>query len=417
MLEFEVSGSVSAYPTTRIKVVGVGGAGGNTLNALLATGTHAIDYIAINTDAQALELSRAHHKLRIGEKITKGRGAGASPEVGKAAAEEDKAQIIEALKDADIIFLTGGLGGGTGSGALPVITQALKELDILTVCIVTKPFAFEGKRRMQIADQVEAILRDNVDTLITIHNEKLLTTAEQNMSLVEAFGVVNTVIGDCVRSIVDIIMKPGHINVDFSDVKTIMKGMGAALMGTGRASGDSRAEHAALAAIASPFLDHLSITGARSVLINVAGNSSLGIHEVNQAASIITQEVDARATIIIGSVIDESMGNEVSVTVIATGFHTPAAASAQSDPVYHPFLSSSFAAQQRSEQPAAPQAATPIRQEQADVLAKDHPLRDILPSLEKRLKEQYAMNQDELEIPTLLRKLIKEQQALNNNKS
>lgn len=396
MLEFEISRTVPAtYPTTRCALVGVGGAGGNTINALVASGSEGITCIAINTDAQALELSRAHERIRIGNQTTKGRGAGSHPELGKAAAEEDLQRILEVVGNFDLVFLVGGLGGGTASGALPVIAQALKEKDILTICFATKPFSFEGKRRAQIADHAAMLLQTAVDTLITIPNETLLHMHKENdFSLIDAFSVINGIVGDCARNIVDIIMKPGHINVDFADVKTIMKGMGPALMGTARARGADRALQAAHAALSSPFLDSMSIRGARSVLINISGNSSLGIHEIRQAASRITEDMDEQATIIIGSVIDEMMGEDLCVTVIATNLPSM---QRHQDKAY-PFTQT------------APQY-THIAQEQNPGLSKEHPLRDMLPSLEKRLKEHYALNQDELEIPSLLRKLIKEQQS------
>jgi len=404
MLDFEISGSVvPASPSTRCAVMGVGGAGGNTINAIINAGAEGLTCIAVNTDAQALDISRATHRIRIGNKITNGRGAGSHPEIGRAAAEEDLNQILEAVHGVDVVFLTGGLGGGTGSGALPVIAQALKERDILTVCLAIKPFSFEGKRRLQIADHANALLQTTVDTLVTISNEKLLSLNNSaELSQVDAFGIINGVISDCIRSIVDIMIKPGHINVDFADLKTIMKGMGPALMGNARARGSDRAEQAAHAALSSPFFDPLQIRGSRSVLINVTGNQSLGLQEIHQAASRVTEDVDEQATIIIGSVIDETMGDEMSVTVIATGFPT---AQRTSEKMYQPFSSQQLHTTSQTAQERA--------REQDMALTKEHPLRDMLPSLEKRLKEHYALNQEELEIPTLLRKLMKEQQSNN----
>lgn len=417
MLEFEVTGSsvVQEFSATRVVVVGVGGAGGNTVNALLSKHHEGYQCMVINTDAQALDASRAPHRLRIGARTTKGRGAGADPELGRAAAEEDLAQIIEAIGDAELVFLTGGLGGGTGTGALPVIAQALKERDILTVCIVTKPFSFEGKRRMLVADQAEVSLRAAVDTLITIPNEKLMqinASVAQSLSLMDAFGMVNTLVGDCVRGIVDIIVRPGHINVDFADVKMVMKGMGAALMGTARAAGEDRALQAAHAAVTSPFLDGISMRGARSVLINVTGGNSLGLHEVQRAVARITEDCDEHATIIIGSVIDDAMGDEVAITVLATGFAATAHKGAPVDFVPRP---TALSEQQLADQKAALAKNHPLR----EILSRDAVLRDAGPretlhrdmasDLEKRLREQYALSQEELEVPTLLRKLLKEQ--------
>jgi len=398
MLTFEVAAkAITPNPSTRIKVVGVGGAGGNTINTLLKHSPDLVEYIVINTDAQAIALSHAPQKLRIGHQATHGRGSGANPDIGRAAAEEDLAAIIAMLDDADMVFLIGGLGGGTGSGAIPVIAHALRERNILTVCIVTKPFGFEGRRRMQVADQSEGALADSVDALITIPNEKLLTLHQHTASMIEAFEEVNRVIGNCVQGIVDIILKPGHINVDFADVQTVMKNMGTAVMGTGRASGVDRALIAATAAVESPYLAHTSIRGARSILINVTGDHRLGLHEIHHVATQVTAHADPHATIIIGSVIDETMGDDVSVTVIATGFSPRSAQE----------MITSYRAEEKltnTTHHAAPQSST-------NHISPDHPLRNILPSLEKRLKEQYNLPQEELEIPTLLRKLRKEQES------
>ncbi len=303
-----------------IKVIGVGGAGGNTVNSLVSAGCEHIECIVANTDGQALEVSKARHKIQLGVKATKGLGTGANPELGKRAAEEDLDKIIEAIGTADIVFLTAGMGGGTGSGALPVIARALTKEGILTIALVTKPFSFEGKRRAQIAEKAIECLKKEVDSLIVIPNQRLLEIVDTEVSMVQAFSLINDMLGNSVKGIADIITKPGYINVDFADVKAIMKGMGLSIMGTGRAAGEERAKQAALAAISSPLLENMSIHGARGVLLNITGSSNLRLHEISDAASIIYEQVAEDAHIILGSVIDDSMGNDVLITVIATGF-------------------------------------------------------------------------------------------------
>jgi len=305
-----------------IKVIGVGGGGGNTINSIIASGCNDIEFIATNTDAQALDLSKAHQRVQIGIKSTKGLGTGADPELGKRSAEEDLDKILESVGHADIVFLTAGLGGGTGSGALPVIARALKDKGVLSIAIVTKPFLFEGKRRSNVAEAALEQLKKEVDTLIVIPNQKLLEVVDQHVSMIDAFSMINDVLGQSVKGISDIITKPGHINVDFADVRTIMKDRGLAVMGTARASGERRAEEAALKAISSPLLENMDIEGARGVLLNITGGPSLGIHEISQAASVIYEQADQDASIIIGSVIDEELGDDISITLIATGFNT-----------------------------------------------------------------------------------------------
>ncbi|MCX5922799.1 MAG: cell division protein FtsZ [Candidatus Dependentiae bacterium] len=304
-----------------IKVIGVGGAGGNTVNSIV--GANNIECIVANTDAQALSQSKSHHTVHIGVKSTRGLGTGANPELGKRAAEEDLDKILEAIGDADIVFLTAGMGGGTGSGALPVIAAALRERNVLSIAIVTKPFVFEGKRRAAVAAKAIEELRSKVDTLIVIPNQKLLETVDQKVSMIDAFSMINELLGKSVKGISDIITKPGHINVDFADVRTVMKDMGLAVMGTGVAIGQNRAQEAALQAISSPLLENMSIKGAHGVLLNITGGKNLGLHEISQAASVVYEQADENATIILGSVIDESMTDEVMVTIIATGFIPP----------------------------------------------------------------------------------------------
>lgn len=325
MITFETELNGGHMPMARIKVMGVGGAGCNAINSLLATSAYEhADFIAVNTDAQALRLSHAPMKLQLGSKSAKGLGAGANPEVGRRAAEEDLDQIVEFIRDADVLFLLGGLGGGTGSGALPVIARAAREMGILVVSVVTRPFDFEGKKRAGVAATALEQLRSAVDTMIVIPNQKLLTMTEKTISLVNAFELIHTVMNQFVKSIADIVTRPGQINVDFADLKAIMKNMGMAVMGTGRGMGENRARQAAEEAVASPLLENMSIQGAHGVLLNITGGSDLGLHEVHEVASIIHDQADKDANIILGWVLDETLGDAINVTVIATGFDRPA---------------------------------------------------------------------------------------------
>lgn len=309
------------YHTAKIKVLGVGGAGSNMVNSMMSGGLENIGFIIANTDAQALKLSPAPHKIQMGIKSSKGLGAGANPELGKRAAEEDLDKIIESVADADVLFLAAGLGGGTGSGALPVITKALKDKDILTVVIATKPFVFEGKRRMKIAEEALSLVKKDVDTIVVLPNQKLMDLSDEPVSLMEALSMTNNLLFQFVKSIADIVDKPGHINVDFADVKAIMKKRGLAVIGTGRASGNDRAAKAAMQAISSPLLENIDISGAQGVLINISGSSALGLNEIGIAASLISQKAHEDANIVFGSVIDNSLQDEIAVTVIATGFY------------------------------------------------------------------------------------------------
>lgn len=303
-----------------IKLLGVGGAGGNTVNSIIKSGYLNIQCLVANTDAQALAQSDADIKIQIGIKSTKGLGTGANPEVGKRAAEEDLDKIMQEIGDADIVFLAGGMGGGTGSGALPVIAQALRDRGILSIAIVTKPFVFEGKKRAKAADEAIERLKKAVDTLIIMPNQKLLEVTDKHTSMIDAFSMINEVLGQSVRSICDIITKPGHINVDFADVRAIMKDRGVAVMGTGTASGEGRARAATIAAISSPLLENMSVHGARAILFNITGGPDLALHEISEAASVIYEQAHEDATIILGSVINDDMVDEVIVTIIATGF-------------------------------------------------------------------------------------------------
>src|SRR5882672_755833 len=315
MIEF-----VDASGAARIKVVGVGGGGGNAVNTMIAAGLPGVDFIAANTDAQALKANLAPIKMQLGEKLTRGLGAGGNPEVGKRAAQEDVERLREHLLDADMIFITAGMGGGTGTGAAPVIAKVAKELGSLTVGVVTKPFSFEGKRRMKQADDGMKELKASVDTLIAIPNQRLLSVAGRNSSMLETFKKADDVLLQAVRGISDLITVHGLINLDFADVRTIMSEMGMAMMGAAISQGENRAVEAAQKAISSPLLEDVSIHGARGVLINIAGGPDLTLHEVNEAATLIQEEADDDANIIFGAVIDEKMGDEVRITVIATGF-------------------------------------------------------------------------------------------------
>jgi cell division protein FtsZ len=304
----------------RIKVIGVGGGGGNAVNRMIEAGIEGIEFLVANTDLQALKRSRAPIKIQLGGKLTKGLGAGADPNVGRNAALEDTEKIIEVLEGADMVFVTTGLGGGTGTGAAPIIASLATELNALTVAVVTKPFHFEGRRRMLQSDHGLRELRECVDTVITIPNERLLHTVERGVSLADSFKVADDVLRQAVQGISDLITVPGLINLDFADVKAIMAGMGLALMGAGRASGEHRAMEATQQAISSPLLEEATIEGAKGVLINITGGPDLTLYEVNEASSIIREAADDDANIIFGAVIDETMRDEMKITVIATGF-------------------------------------------------------------------------------------------------
>jgi len=304
-----------------IKVIGVGGSGGSSVNRMIASKIRGVEFIAMNTDIQALQYSQAQHKLHIGKTMTRGLGAGADPEVGLHAAEESANEIREMLKGADMVFITCGLGGGTGSGASPFIASVAKELGILTVAVVTRPFGFEGAQRRMIADAAYEKLANQVDTIVAIPNDRILQIIDRKTSLVEAFEIVDDVLRQGVQGISELITVPGLINVDFADVRSVMLNRGSALMGIGRGHGDNRAADAAKAAVASPLLE-VSIDGAKGILFTITGGSNLGMYEVSEAAKVITQSADPQAKVIFGAIIDESMKDEVKVTVVATGFET-----------------------------------------------------------------------------------------------
>ena len=305
--------------TATIKVIGVGGAGNNAVNRMIEAGIRNVEFIAVNTDRQTLNESKANSKIQIGEKLTRGLGAGANPDIGSQAAEESRAEIAEVLKGADMVFVTAGMGGGTGTGAAPIVAATAKEMGILTIGVVTKPFTFEGKKRLAQAERGIASLKGKVDTLVVIPNDKLLQVIDRKTSMIEAFRMADDVLRQGVQGISDLISVPGVINLDFADVRTIMLNQGMAHMGIGCASGENRAEDAAKQAIQSPMLE-TSIEGARGIIINITGGSDMGLHEANTAAELVQRSADPEANIIFGTVIDESMGDELQITVIATGF-------------------------------------------------------------------------------------------------
>ena len=315
VLEFDIDMDSFA----RLKVVGIGGGGNNAVNRMIAAGMRGVEFISVNTDKQALFLSHATTKIQIGDKLTKGLGAGANPEIGEKAANESRDEIAMAIKDADMVFVTAGMGGGTGTGGAPVVAQIAREMGILTVGVVTKPFLFEGKKRMMQAEAGVEALKAVVDTLVTIPNDRLLQIADKKMPLVKAFNLADDVLKQGVQGISDLIAVPGLINLDFADVKTIMLDTGIAHMGIGRGTGENKAEEAAKQAISSPLLE-TSIEGARGVLLNITGGSDLGLQEVNLAAELIQASADPDANIIFGAVIDDNLKDELVITVIATGF-------------------------------------------------------------------------------------------------
>src|SRR5687767_8888213 len=339
-----------------IKVVGVGGGGSNAVNRMVAAGLDGVEFIVANTDLQALRMNAAPNKLQIGAKLTKGLGAGADPNVGRQAALEDTEKLIEALDGADMVFVTTGLGGGTGTGAAPVIASLASELGALTVAVVTRPFKFEGKKRQLQAEQGLEALRDCVDTIITIPNERLLTIIDRSTPLTDAFATADDVLRQAIQGISDLILVPGLINLDFADVKTIMSGMGVAMMGTAMAEGNTRAVDAANRAISSPLLEDASVKGARGVIINVTGGPDMSLLEVNEALTIIQESAHEDANIIFGAVVDQALKSKVKITVIATGFDhvrtdrsTPASA-----PMHTPVDMTAYASPARSMEAAAP---------------------------------------------------------------
>ncbi len=364
----------------KIKVVGVGGSGGSALNRMVNSKVNGIEFIAINTDAQALNQSGAHRKLQIGRETTRGLGAGMDPDLGAKAAEESEAEIAKHLEGADMVFLTCGLGGGTGTGGIPYIAELAREAGALTVAVVTKPFSFEGLRRKEIAEAGLDQLMDRVDTIITIPNDRLLQIIDKKTPLLEAFSIVDEVLKQGVLGISEIITVPGLVNVDFADVKAIMGNAGSALMGIGQAAGENRAIEAAKAAIDSPLLE-VSIEGAKGILFTIAGGSDLSMHEVQEAAEVITASADPSAKIIFGTIIDDSLGDSIKITVIATGFKNMRELKEVEDRSYH----------------VQPPTGLPEMGEQRRIFTK--------PRVEKR--EEAEEEESELDIPTFLRNKMK----------
>jgi cell division protein FtsZ len=358
----------------RIKVIGVGGGGSNAVNRMVQAGFDGVEFIVANTDLQALRSSPAPIKLQIGDKLTKGLGAGADPNVGRQAALEDTDSIIQALDGADMIFVTTGLGGGTGTGAAPVIASLATELGALTIAVVTKPFKFEGRKRLAQSERGLEALRECVDTIITIPNERLLSIIDRTTPLTEAFATADDVLRQAIQGISDLILVPGLINLDFADVKTIMSGMGLAMMGTGVAEGQERAMEAARRAISSPLLEGASVNGSRGVIINVTGGPDLSLVEVSEAASIVQEAADEEANIIFGAVVDPALKGKVKITVIATGFGSAAATRTPSAPPQTPIDLSAYVEQPRLRaEPAAPAAPPSAAQPSRFSLARRSP--------------------------------------------
>ncbi|MCY9548226.1 MULTISPECIES: cell division protein FtsZ [Lysinibacillus] len=379
MLEFDTSVDQLAV----IKVIGVGGGGNNAVNRMIEHGVQGVDFIAVNTDAQALNLSKAEIKLQIGTKLTRGLGAGANPEVGKKAAEESREQLEEVLRGADMVFVTAGMGGGTGTGAAPVIAQIARDLGALTVGVVTRPFTFEGRKRQTQAIGGIGGMKESVDTLIVIPNDKLLQIVDKSTPMLEAFREADNVLRQGVQGISDLIATPGLINLDFADVKTIMSNKGSALMGIGIATGENRAAEAAKKAISSPLLES-SIDGAKGVLMNITGGSNLSLFEVQEAADIVASASDEEVNMIFGSVINENLKDEIIVTVIATGFSEEALQ--QQRNTTRPTLNTN--------RQAAQQQQAPIREQRQDVHVQQE---------QPRQNQQNYVQDDMLEVPAFLR--------------
>ncbi|EEL49601.1 MULTISPECIES: cell division protein FtsZ [Bacillus cereus group] len=379
MLEFDTTQDQLAS----IKVIGVGGGGNNAVNRMIEHGVQGVDFIAVNTDAQALNLSKAETKMQIGGKLTRGLGAGANPEVGKKAAEESKEQIQEALRGADMVFVTAGMGGGTGTGAAPVIAQIAKELGALTVGVVTRPFTFEGRKRATQAISGITAFKDNVDTIIVIPNDRILEIVDKNTPMLEAFREADNVLRQGVQGISDLIATPGLINLDFADVKTIMSNKGSALMGIGVGTGENRAAEAAKRAISSPLLE-TSIDGAQGVLMNITGGTNLSLYEVQEAADIVASASDPEVNMIFGSVINESLKDEIVVTVIATGFDDSVAVQPPK-----PFVRSTATTNHAQQQPTA---QPPKQREVKREVKREEPV----------VHERHT-DSDDIDIPAFLR--------------
>jgi cell division protein FtsZ len=374
------------YSGAQIKVIGIGGAGGNAVNNMINCQTNGVEFITANTDAQALAATMSPIRIQLGAQLTKGLGAGANPDLGRRAAEEDREQLSSVLAGADMVFITAGMGGGTGTGAAPVVASIAKEQGSLTIAVVTRPFDFEGKKRKQQAEEGLRALRSRVDTLITIPNQRLLQVVDRRTPLRDAFRVADTVLRQAVQGISDLITTPGLVNLDFADVQTIMSGMGLAIMGTGVAQGEKRALEAAHQAISSPLLEESSINGARGVLINITGGLDLALHEVNDVVAIIREAAHEEAHIIFGAVIDEQLEDELRITLIATGFNRPEAETlVGSRPLRN--MAAAYASE--------------------DIFPRQTPLPPIMEEEEESVVSTVAPGHRRLDVPTFIRRLVR----------
>lgn len=389
----EVKPAVETF--AKIKVIGVGGSGGSAVNRMIECGVKGVEFIAVNTDVQALHYNKASKKLHIGKTMTRGLGAGMNPDLGKQSAEESQNEIRDLLKDADMVFITCGLGGGTGTGASPVIAELARDLGALTVAVVTKPFSFEGMQRRNIGERGLAELADKVDTIITIPNDKILQVIDKKTSLLDAFMIVDEILRQGVQGISEVITIPGLINVDFADVKAVMANAGSALMGIGQASGENKAIEAAKAAISSPLLE-LSIEGARGILFTVVGGVNLTMHEVNEAAKVVTSSVDEDAKIIFGAVIDEKLKDEIKITVVATGFDGKRVGA--NEPIQsRAYTPSNFIIEEEKEK----------REKEKELIKKKNKINSLKAAQAepaRKKSEEGAEDDDELSIPAFIRK-------------
>lgn len=386
----------------RIKVLGVGGGGGNAVNRMIQLGIRGVEFVSINTDAQALHNNAADKKVHIGKSVTKGLGSGMNPDVGQQAAEESREEIEEVISNADMVFITCGLGGGTGTGAAPIVAEIAKNRGILTVAVVTKPFTFEGLKRKEVAETGYANLKDKVDAIISVHNDRILQIIDKKTSLIDSFRTVDDILRQGIAGISDLITSHGVVNADFADVRSIMQDAGTALMGIGRASGENRAQDAARMAVNSPLLE-LSIDGATGVLFNVTGGPSLGMYEIDEAAKAITKSIDPEARVKFGAVIDEEMGDEIRITVIATGFDEAAhkhAVAAVATPVEEPRRAATVPTPAPAPQPQQPPAAP-------EPPARVEPRRPQFTPISETPARPAADADDELDIPAFIRRKMK----------
>lgn len=381
---FELDIDIQNYASMR--VIGIGGAGGNAVDRMIETGLSGVDFISVNTDAQALDRSKAPHKIQIGGRITKGLGAGSDPVIGRKAIEEDKDLVAESLIGSDMVFITCGMGGGTGTGASPIVAEIAKAQGALTVAVVTKPFEFEGKKRISKALTGIEELKERVDTLIIIPNQRLLSIVQKETRLTDAFKLADDVLLQATKGISDLISVPGLINLDFADVRTVMSEMGDALMGTGSASGENKASEAAKKAIYSPLLEDISIVGAKGVLINITGGNDLALTEVNEAASVVTEAAGPDANIIFGAVIDENLKDEIQVTVIATGF------------------GNRYGKKEETDEKAGDLFSRKLTLERSNFTPKDPSSQEVL--IHKSRSQSFF--QEDLDVPTFMRKQARE---------